>query len=170
MGSIGQRAAKLPAFKFGGLKKMSAAWPRPHLNHSARFRVHLGSNHSQSLTDSYFAAPWPTDPKFSALKDLNPFPMYIKSSKGWCHFKGMFCLLKMTSVCFKNGQMVGLFCSSLYLLHTSIAILKLHQSYSSLGLELTIQYVHQELKIEIQTKVIPITSVGTWTYIHNLNL
>ena len=30
-----------------------------------------GSNHSQSLTDSNFAALWPTDPIFTALKVLD---------------------------------------------------------------------------------------------------
>ena len=30
LGSVGQRAAKLLAFKVGGSKKKSAIWPRPH--------------------------------------------------------------------------------------------------------------------------------------------
>ena len=36
--SVGQRAAKLPAVKVGGLKKKSASRPRPHLNQSALVR------------------------------------------------------------------------------------------------------------------------------------
>ena len=59
--------------KFGGLKKKSATPPWPHLNLQAQMRVCLGSNHSQSLMASNFAALWPTDSKFSALKDLNLF-------------------------------------------------------------------------------------------------
>ena len=71
--SFGQRASKLPTVKVGGHKKKSADRPRSLLNQSARIRVVLGSNHSQSLMAGHFAALWPTDPKFSALKDLNFF-------------------------------------------------------------------------------------------------
>ena len=56
MGSEDQRASKLLAFKVGGLKKKSAAWPQPHLNQSARIRVRPRSNHSQSLMNGNFAA------------------------------------------------------------------------------------------------------------------
>ena len=73
LGSVGQRASKLPAVKVGGHKKKSADWPRPLSNQSARIRVVPGSNHSQSLMAGHFAALLPTDPKFLALKDLNPF-------------------------------------------------------------------------------------------------
>ena len=71
--SVGQRASKLLAVKVGGLKKKSAMWPRPLSNYLARVRVVPGSNHSQSLMARHFAALWLTDPKFSAIKDLNPF-------------------------------------------------------------------------------------------------
>ena len=30
-------------------------------------------------------------------KDLNPLSMHISSSRGWQHFKGMFCPLKVNS-------------------------------------------------------------------------
>ena len=56
MKSKGQRALKLLVVKVGGLKKKSATLPRPHLNKSARIQVRLGSNHSQSLMASNFAA------------------------------------------------------------------------------------------------------------------
>ena len=79
MGSVGQRAPKLPAVKNGGLKKKSAIWPRPLSNQSARVRPRLGSNLSQSLTASNFAALWPTDPIFTASKDLNPLKKCAKS-------------------------------------------------------------------------------------------
>ena len=62
MGSVGQRASKLLAVKVGGLKKKSAIWPRPLSNQSAQVRLRPGSNLSQSLTDSNFAALWPIDP------------------------------------------------------------------------------------------------------------
>ena len=71
LGSVGQRAAKLLAVKVGGLKKKSAVQPRPHWNQLAHIRERPGSNHSQSLMASNFAALSPTDSKFSALKDLN---------------------------------------------------------------------------------------------------
>ena len=66
-------APKLPVVKVGGLTKKSDIRPRPHSNQSARVRGGPGSNHSQSLMASNFAALLPTDLKFSALKDLNPF-------------------------------------------------------------------------------------------------
>ena len=58
--------------------KKSATRPRPWSNRSARIRVVPGSNHSQSLKAGKFAAPWPTDPKFSAIKGLNPFKIVSK--------------------------------------------------------------------------------------------
>ena len=50
LGSVGQTAAKLLAFKLGGLKK---SLPLRHLlqAHVVRVRVVQGPNHSQSLTD-----------------------------------------------------------------------------------------------------------------------
>ena len=56
LGSVGQRASKLPAVKVGGHKKKSADGPRPLSNQSARIRVVPGSNHSQSLMAGHFAA------------------------------------------------------------------------------------------------------------------
>ena len=78
MGSVGQRASKLLAVKVGGLKKKSAIWPRPLSNQSAQVRKRPGSNLSQSLTDSNFAALWPKDPIFTASIDLNPLKSYFK--------------------------------------------------------------------------------------------
>ena len=54
LGSVGQRASKLPAVKVGGHKKKSATRPRPLSNQLARIRVVPGSNHSQSLKASHF--------------------------------------------------------------------------------------------------------------------
>ena len=71
MGSVGQRASKLLAVKVGGLKKKFAIWPRPLLNQSARVRLRLGSNLSQSLTDINFTALCLRDPIFTGCKDLN---------------------------------------------------------------------------------------------------
>ena len=78
MGSVSQKAAKLLAVKVGGLKKKSSTRPWPHSNQSARIRDHPRSNRSQSLMAGNFAALQPTDPKFSARKDLNPFTTVLK--------------------------------------------------------------------------------------------
>ena len=80
-GSLGQRATKLPAFKVGGLKKKSAGRPWPYLNQSAQDRSLASSNHSQSLKAGNFAALWPTDPKLSELKDLNPLSTMPKGQE-----------------------------------------------------------------------------------------
>ena len=79
--SVGQTAAKWLAVKVGGLKKKSAFQPRPHSNWSARVREHPGSNHSQSLMAGNFAAHWPTDSIFTAIKDLNLLKKYTKSQE-----------------------------------------------------------------------------------------
>ena len=94
MGSVGQRVSKLPALKVGGLKKKSVAWPRPHSNHSALVRDVPGSNHSQSLMAGNFAALWPTDLKFSALKDLIPFSIVSKVQDASSILKVVFALSK----------------------------------------------------------------------------
>ena len=78
IGSAGQRASKLLAFKVGGLTKKSTIRPRPHSNQSAWVRGGPGSNHSQILMAGNFVALWPTDPKFLALKDLNLFKIDLK--------------------------------------------------------------------------------------------
>ena len=83
MGSIGQRAAKLSAFKFEGLKKKSADRPRPQSASLPGFEPRAKWNHSRSLMASNFAALSPTDPKFSALKYLNPFSTVSKVQEWW---------------------------------------------------------------------------------------
>ena len=78
MRSIDQRASKLLTVKVGGLKKKSAARPRPYLNQLSKIRFQPGSNHSQSLMVANFTALSPKDPKFLAVKDLNPFSTVYK--------------------------------------------------------------------------------------------
>ena len=73
MGFVGQRAAKLLAVNLGGLKKKSANRPLPHW-----VRTRAKSNYSQSLMAGNFAALQPKDPKFSSLKDLDPFKIVSK--------------------------------------------------------------------------------------------
>ena len=78
LGSVGQRAAKLLAVKVGGLKKKSAGRPRPQSASLPGFDSQSRSNHSQSFMAGNFEALWHTDPKFSVLKDLNPFKTVSK--------------------------------------------------------------------------------------------
>ena len=94
LGSVGQRASKLPAIKVGGHKKKSADQPRPLSNQSARVRFRSRSNHSQNLIASHFAALWPKDPKFSAFKNLNPFKILSKVQEANIILRVTFALLK----------------------------------------------------------------------------
>ena len=87
-------ALKLPVVKVGGLTKKSAILPRPHSNQSARVRVVPGSNHSQSLMASNFAALCPKGSKFSALKDLILFTAVLKAQEASSILKVGFAFLK----------------------------------------------------------------------------
>ena len=86
--------SKLPGVKVGGLRKKSAIRPRPHSNQSAQVRGEPGSNHSQSLMASNFAAFRSSDPKFSALKNLNPFKTVYKIQEAISILKVGFARLK----------------------------------------------------------------------------
>ena len=69
-----------------------------------RIQEHPGLNHSQSLMAGNFAALWPTDSKFSALKDLNLFQTVSKVQEAssilrvgfalskWPHFNSAYLL------------------------------------------------------------------------------
>ena len=78
LGSADQRAAKLLAVKFRGLKKKSAS--RPRSASLPGFDSRSRSNHSLSLMAGNFAALWPTDSKFLATKDLNLLKNQVASS------------------------------------------------------------------------------------------
>ena len=69
LGSVGQSAAKLPGSNPGQLVREGPAG-----------RLFL---RPLTLTASNFAALSPTDPKFSVLKDLNPFLKHSTNSRGW---------------------------------------------------------------------------------------
>ena len=81
LGSVGQRAAKLPAIKLWewldrdrGFEPEQTGWLGP----GPAGRLFL---RPPTLTAGNFAALWPTDPKFLALKDLNPFKTVSKVQK-----------------------------------------------------------------------------------------
>ena len=110
LGSAGQRAAKLPAVKVGGLKKKSASRPRPHPNQAARVRFRTQSNHSQSLMAGNFAALWPTDSKFSSIKDINLLKKDTKNQEASSILKVVFAFSKwphlhrayLVTVCYRS--------------------------------------------------------------------
>ena len=106
--SVGQRAAKLLAVKVGGLKKKSAFQPWPHSNRSARVHDHQGSNHSPSLMAGKFAALWPTDPKFLALKDLNLLKKHTKNQEASSILRVVFGLSKWPHLHRKRGKSITL--------------------------------------------------------------
>ena len=75
--SVSQKAAKLLAVKVGLSTKslpLQPFQPKCVQAWSARVWGRPGSNHSQSLTASNFAALWLTDLKVSASKNLIPRP------------------------------------------------------------------------------------------------
>ena len=94
LGSVGQRAAKLLAVKVGGLKKKSAGRPRPQSASLLGFDSRSRSNHSESLMANNFAAHWPTDPKFLALKDLNLLKKHTKNQEASSILRVVFALSK----------------------------------------------------------------------------
>ena len=81
-------ATKLLAVKVGDLKKKSAS---------------ANSNHSQGLMASSFAALWPTDPKFSASKDLILFSTVSKAQEASRILKMGFALSKWPHLLHKMG-------------------------------------------------------------------
>ena len=83
LGSVGQRAAKWPAIKLWewfdpGTTRIRADWFERGRGWSADFFLW-----PPTLTAGNFEALWPTDLKFSVLKDLNPFLEYSINSRGW---------------------------------------------------------------------------------------
>ena len=94
--SVGQRAAKLPAIKLwewldrdrGSNPGRLADWGRGRL---ADFFLR-----PPTLTASNFAALWPTDPKFLALKDLNLLKKDTRYQKTSDNFRLGFAMSKRT--------------------------------------------------------------------------
>ena len=100
MGSSVQRAAKLLAVKVGVLQKKSTAsaiTTKVCASTSTLVQVRLGSNHSQSSTDSNFTALLPNDFILPVWKDLNPPSKYYVKSSGLQQHQNGICMLKVTS-------------------------------------------------------------------------
>ena len=91
--SLGQRTTKIPAFKVGGWKKiLPICLPR-----AKRVRTWpIGRIFFQppTLKAGIFAALWPTDSKFSALKDLDSFKMVSKVEEASSILRVVFSLSK----------------------------------------------------------------------------
>ena len=110
------------------------------------FEPRSRSNHSQSLMAGNFAALWPTDPKFLALKDLNLLKKHIKNQVAssilkvvfafskWPHLHRAYvisgCIFFATAVCTLNLSfhrafqilMLIVFRSLKYLQHVYLAL------------------------------------------------
>ena len=99
-GSVGQRAAKLLAVKVGVLKKKSAASAIPPKVCASAFGPDSSTPGVESFSKFDSRQIWsPLTYRlkiFSMERSKHPFNC-VKSSRGWQHSKGKFCLVKVTS-------------------------------------------------------------------------
>ena len=91
--SVGQRAAKLPAIKLWEWFEGAGVRTRAHwlTGAGAGWQTFL---RPPTLTASNFAALWPTDPKFLALKDLNLLKKHNKNQVASSILKVVFAFSK----------------------------------------------------------------------------
>ena len=94
MGSVGQRAAKLLAIKLWEWFDPGTTRIRADRFDQGRGRVADFFMRPPTLTASNFAALWPTDLKFLAFKDLNPFSKRIKFEEATSILKVVFSFSK----------------------------------------------------------------------------
>ena len=78
LGSVGERAAKLLAIKLREWFDFARGSNPGRLADWGRGQMADFFSRPPTLTASNFAALWPTNPKFSALKNLNPFSTVFK--------------------------------------------------------------------------------------------
>ena len=113
-GSVGQRAAKLPVIKLWEWFNPGQIQIRAHC-----FRLGPGPSgklflRPPTLKASNFVDLWSTNPKFSALKNLNLLKKYIKNQEGSYNFRLGFALsnrLHLTKGLFTKGDFsVGPIC------------------------------------------------------------
>ena len=79
--SVGQRAAKLPAIQLLEWFDRDRQLNPGRLADWGQGRQADIFLRPPTLTATDFAALWPTDPKFLALKDLNPLEKYTKNQE-----------------------------------------------------------------------------------------
>ena len=94
MGSVGQWAAKLPAIKVSEWLDHDRESNPSRLADWGRGRLAGFFLRPPTLTASNFAALWPTDSKFSAIKDLNFLKRYTKNQEAGSILKVDFALSK----------------------------------------------------------------------------
>ena len=92
--SVGQRAAKLPAIKLWEWLNRDRELNPGILADWGRGRLADFFLRPPTLTASSFEALWPTDSKFSAIKDLNLLKRYTKNQEAGSILKVDFALSK----------------------------------------------------------------------------
>ena len=92
--SVGQRAAKLPAIKLWEWLDRDRESNPGRLADWGRGRLADFFLRPPTLTASNFAALWPTDPKFLALKDLNLLIKHTKNQEASSILRVVFALSK----------------------------------------------------------------------------
>ena len=105
MGSVGQRAAKLLAIKLWEWFDPGTTRIRADRFDQGRGRVADFFMRPPTLTASNFAALWPTDLKFLAFKDLNPFSKCVKFQEATSILRLGFALSKWPH--FDSGYLLG---------------------------------------------------------------
>ena len=94
LGSVGQWAAKLPAIKLSEWLDRDRESNPSRLADWGRGRPADFFLRPPTLTASNFAALWPTDPKFLALKDLNLLKKHTKNQVASSILKVVFAFSK----------------------------------------------------------------------------
>ena len=105
MESVGQRAAKLLAIKLWEWFDPGTTRIRADRFDQGRGRVADFFMRPPTLTASNFAALWPTDLKFLAFKDLNPFSKCVKFQEATSILRLGFALSKWPH--FDSGYLLG---------------------------------------------------------------
>ena len=108
LGSVGQWAAKLPAIKLSEWLDRDRESNPSRLADWGRGRPADFFLRPPTLTASNFAALWPTDPKFSAIKHLNLLKKHIKNQEASSILKVVFALSKWPHLHRKRGKSITL--------------------------------------------------------------
>ena len=134
---------------------------------SAQIRVHPGSNHSQSLIASNLKVLWPTDMKYSALKDLNLFQTVSKVQEASRILKMVFALSKWSHLLHKMG-----FVHSQMVTTVHIHIRKWVNSMTKIPFALIQQTTwkcHQDFWVDFQEIHFQLFHLSSWQWFyHNL--
>ena len=94
LGSVGQMSAKLPAINLWEWFDNVQTWIRAYWFEWGPGQVADSFLRPPTLTAGNVVAHWPTDPKFSVLKDLNFLKKHTKSQEASSILKVVFALSK----------------------------------------------------------------------------